>query len=213
MFAKGGHKIILIAVVVAIILTIITIVFPNVITKILTVCSGAWVLFVALFFRDPDRAIDEDNDLVVSPADGRVVAYDEVEDSFVGNAKVLSIFMSLLDVHVNRMPASGEIVKEEYTPGKFISAYNPVASFENERRRIYIDGGNNRRFSVTQIAGMVARRIVPYLSKGTTAKKGDKIGMIQFGSKVDILMPADVVVKVRLNQRLKAGKTVIGSFK
>ena len=94
-----------------------------------------------------------------------------------------------------------------------MSAYNPAASFENERRRINIQGEGDRRYGVTQIAGLVARRIVPYLTVGAKMKKGDKFGMISFGSKVDIVMPADIVVQVKINQKLKAGKTVIGIYK
>lgn len=213
MFAKDGHKLIIIALIIAIITTLVMIIFPVIVMKVLSALTGLGFLFVAWFFRDPERKIVRDATLVVSPADGRVVAYDEMEDDFVGNAKVISIFMSGFDVHVNRMPADGEIVNEEYTHGRYISAFNPAASFENERRKIDIDGGGDRKYTVTQIAGMMARRIVPYLSKGDKAKKGDKIGMIKFGSKVDIVMPADIVVQVTLNQKLKAGVTVIGIYK
>lgn len=213
MFAKEGRQIILNTLIVSIAVTIVMLIFPIIFLKILAVVFAGAFFFTLWFFRDPHRKINRDNDVVVSPADGRVVAHDEIEDDFVGSAKLLSIFMSGFDVHVNRMPADVKIVNEEYTPGKFISAFNPSASFVNERRRIDIDAGGERKYAVTQIAGLMARRIVPYLSKGDTARKGDKIGMIKFGSKVDIVLPADIVVQVTLNQKLKAGQTVIGLYK
>lgn len=213
MIAKDGYKIIFTLLIIAIVLGTIAIIYPMDVTITIAGIGLLAVLFTTWFFRDPNRKITTDDTLVVSPADGRVVAYDELEDDFVGTAKVLSIFMSVFDVHVNRMPDDGKIVSEKYIAGKFISAYNPSASFDNERRRINIDNGPERRYSVIQIAGMLARRIVPYLTEGARAKKGEKIGMIKFGSKVDIIMPSNVVVKVKLNQKLKAGKTVIGIYK
>jgi len=212
-FAKEGFKFLIPLVIWVVLIIIITLIFPVVPMIYLAVLSSLLLFFVLWFFRDPERTPHPDIDKIVSPADGRIVAYDEIHDKYVGNAKVLSIFMSVFDVHVNRMPADGEIVDEKYFDGTFMSAYNPAASFENERRSLFIDGGGDRRYVVTQIAGMVARRIVPYLSKGDKGKKGDKLGMICFGSKVDIIMPADIVLEVKLNQKLRAGKTVLGTFK
>ena len=213
MIAKEGRRFIIPLFVLAVIAIILMMVFPLLPIKILAVISTLLLLFTTWFFRDPERVPDNDETIVVSPADGRVVAYDEIHDEFVGNAKLISIFMSVFNVHVNRMPADGKIVEEKYFPGNFMSAYNPAASFENERRRINIDGGVDRRYGVTQVAGMVARRIVPYLATGDSGKKGDKFGMICFGSRVDIIMPADIVVQITLNQKLKAGKTVLGIYK
>ncbi|MFP4548227.1 MAG: phosphatidylserine decarboxylase family protein [Fidelibacterota bacterium] len=213
MFAKEGFKFIIPLLIWVILVVIITLIFPVIQLIYLSVLSSLLFLFVLWFFRDPERTPHPDINKIVSPADGRIVAFDEIHNKYVGNAKVLSIFMSVFDVHVNRMPADGEIVDEFYTEGKFMSAYNPAASFENERRTLYIDSGGDRRYVVTQIAGMVARRIVPYLVKGDKGKKGDKLGMICFGSKVDIIMPESIVLEVKLNQKLKAGKTVLGTFK
>jgi len=213
LLAKQGHKIIIPLLILSLIAVIATIIFPILPFKYLAVSSSLLLLFCVWFFRDPNRDPGTDENVVVSPADGRVVAYDEISDSFVGNAKMVSIFMSVFDVHVNRAPDTGEIVNDEHISGKFMSAYNPAASFENERRRINIQGEGNRRYGVTQIAGLIARRIIPYLTVGAKMKKGEKFGMISFGSKVDIVMPADIVIQVKLNQKLKAGKTVIGIYK
>lgn len=213
MFAKEGFKFLIPLLIWVILVIIITLIFPVIPLIYLSVLSSLLFFFVLWFFRDPERTPHPDVNKIVSPADGRIVAFDEIHNKYVGNAKVLSIFMSVFDVHVNRMPADGEIVDEFYTEGKFMSAYNPAASFENERRMLYIDSGGDRRYVVTQIAGMVARRIVPYLAKGDKGKKGVKLGMICFGSKVDIIMPESIVLEVKLNQKLKAGKTVLGTFK
>ncbi len=213
MIVKDGKIIILQVLAIAIIVVVFTLFFPFKFMQILSMIGGLLVLLIIFLFRDPARKIERDKNIVVSPADGRVVAYNEISDSFVGNAKFLSIRMSIFDVCVNRMPADGEIVSDEYIPGELIPSYKAAASFVNKRRRINIDGGGEFRYGVTQIAGMVARKIVPYLSKGDHAKKGDKFGAIPFASKVDILLPADIVVQVTLNQKLKAGKTVIGIYK
>ena len=213
MIAKQGHKIIIPLLFLSIIAVVATIIFQILPLKYLAVSSSLLLFMTLWFFRDPNRDPGTDDTIVVSPADGKVVAYDEIKDPFVGNAKMISIFMSVFDVHVNRAPDAGEIVSDEHIAGDFMSAYNPAASFENERRRINIQGEGDRRYGVTQIAGLIARRIVPYLTVGAKMKKGEKFGMISFGSKVDIVMPADIVVQVKLNQKLKAGKTVIGIYK
>ncbi|MBN2281193.1 MAG: phosphatidylserine decarboxylase family protein [Candidatus Marinimicrobia bacterium] len=213
MIAKQGHKILIPLLALAILSVILMLLFPFVFLKYLAVATSSLLLFTIWFFRDPERDSDQDRAIVVSPADGRVVAYDEVVDSFVGNAKKISIFMSIFNVHVNRAPDGGEIVSDEHTAGKFMSAYNPAASFENERRRINIQGEGDRRYGVIQIAGLIARRIIPYHTIGAKLKKGERIGMISFGSKVDIVLPADIVVQIKINQKLKAGKTVIGIYK
>ncbi len=214
MFAKEGKKYILILFILAIVAISIRLLWPILPTIYLAYSTTILFFFSLWFFRDPNRKIDSDETTVVSPADGRVVAYDEIDDEYVGHAKVISIFMSVFNVHVNRMPAKGKIVKDTHIPGLFMNAYNPSASFENERRVINIDGGSDdRKYKVTQIAGMVAKRIVPYIGLNDEAKKGDKIGIICFGSRVDIVMPADIVVQVTLNQKLKAGKTVLGIYK
>ena len=213
MIAKEGPKIIFGFLIVALLATICIFIFPSVATKIIAPVYYLALFFLTWFYLDFETKVNDGDTLVVSPTDGRVVAYDKFEGKYVGDAKVITIFKSVFDFQVNRIPDDSEIVDVKYIHGKFMSAYNPATSFDNECRRINILGKIGRRYGVIQIAGMLANRIVPYLRKGDFGKKGDRIGLIKFGPKVDVIMPADIAVQARLNQKLKAGKTVIGICK
>jgi phosphatidylserine decarboxylase len=160
--------------------------------------------FVAFFFRNPRRAIPEDPTVIVSPADGRVVKVERV-----GNVTKLSIFLSIFNVHVNRSPIGGRIEAMDYKPGRFRPAFNHAASVENERNIIMLSHGN-MKLVFTQIAGLIARRIVCWKKVGDTVKKGELVGLIRFGSRVDVLFPAGTEVTVRVGDRVRAGSSVIG---
>ena len=163
--------------------------------------------FVAFFFRNPRRTIPEDPRAIVSPADGKVVRIERV-----GNVTQMSIFLSLFNVHVNRSPIAGRIQAVDYRPGKFLAAYNPAASRENERNIVMVsDGRINVVF--TQIAGVVARRIVFWRKVGDDVGKGELVGLIRFGSRVDVLFPAGTEATVKVGQRVKGGSTQIGIVK
>lgn len=163
--------------------------------------------FVAFFFRNPRRTIPEDPRAIVSPADGKVVRIERV-----GNVTQMSIFLSLFNVHVNRSPIAGRIQAVDYRPGKFLAAYNPAASRENERNIVMVsDGRINVVF--TQIAGVVARRIVFWRKVGDDVGKGELVGLIRFGSRVDVLFPAGTEATVKVGQRVKGGSTQIGLVK
>jgi phosphatidylserine decarboxylase len=173
--------------------------------------AGALVLvlfaFVAFFFRNPPRKISEDPRVIVSPADGKVVRLERV-----GNVTQMSIFLSLFNVHVNRSPIAGRIQAVDYRPGKFLAAYNPSASRENERNIVMVsDGRINIVF--TQIAGVVARRIVFWKKAGDQVGKGELVGLIRFGSRVDVLFPAGTEASVKVGDRVKGGSTQIGVIK
>src|SRR5438876_10831733 len=163
--------------------------------------------FVAFFFRNPRREIPSDPKVIVSPADGRVVKIERV-----GNVTRLSIFLSIFDVHVNRSPMAGRIETIDYRRGKFKPAFNHDASVENERNTIMVSHGNVK-LVFTQIAGIIARRIVCWKKVGDTVAKGELIGLIRFGSRVDVLFPAGTEVTIGLRARVHGGSTPIGIIK
>jgi len=163
------------------------------------------------FFRDPDRAVPELASAVLSPADGRVTAVDEAVDAFVGAAVRVSIFLSPLDVHVNRAPIGGLVVDTAYTRGRFVAAYKPEAGEVNERCVIRIQG-ETARVTVVQIAGVVARRIVCRVAAGDKLAAGERIGLIRFGSRTDCYMPRGTIVPVARGDRVVGGATVLGTL-
>lgn len=166
--------------------------------------------FATWFFRDPDRRPPDDPALLVSPADGRVLDVRRVqEDDMLGEpATRVSIFMSPLDVHVNRSPVTGVIERVRHTPGRFHAAFADKASDENERTAVVLAGGG-RRYLVVQIAGAVARRIVCRRVEGEALERGERYGMIMFGSRVDVYLPLDVRVRATPGLRVRAGTTPI----
>ena len=167
-------------------------------------------LFVFYFFRDPDRAIPSDPGAVVAPADGRVVEIVEEEfESAPGHR--ISIFLSIWDVHVQRAPFAGRISKVEYRPGKFFGAYRAAASRENEQNVIYINTSKTTMI-VKQIAGAIARRVLCWKHEGDEVAIGERVGMIRFGSRVDIWLPKDAAVRVRRGQFAKGGETVVAEW-
>ena len=167
----------------------------------------ALTAFVAFFFRNPPRQIPTDPKSIVSPADGRVVKVERV-----GNVTKMSIFLSMLNVHVNRSPIGGRIEAIDYKPGKFKFAFDPAASVENERNVIMVSQ-DNVKIVFTQIAGLIARRIVCWKKVGDTVGKGELIGLIRFGSRVDILFPSTTDCIVEKGAKVRGGTTVIGRIK
>jgi phosphatidylserine decarboxylase len=160
--------------------------------------------FVAFFFRNPKRTIPSDPDAIVSPADGRVVSVDRI-----GNVTKMSIFLSIFDVHVNRSPIRGSIEGVEYRPGKFKVAFGPSASVDNERNVVMVGDGDVKIVFV-QIAGIIARRIVFWKRVGEHVEKGELVGLIRFGSRVDVLFPAVAEVSVQKGAKVYGGTTIIG---
>ena len=186
------------------ILAILAFAFGSIIPGALSILLFA---FVAFFFRNPRRAIPEDPRVIVSPADGKVVKLERA-----GQVTKMSIFLSLFNVHVNRSPIAGRIEAVDYRPGKFMVAFNDKASTDNERNIVMVSNG---RINIvfTQIAGIVARRIVFWKRAGDTVGKGELVGLIRFGSRVDVLFPAGTEATIGLGARVKGGSTPIGLIK
>jgi phosphatidylserine decarboxylase len=191
----------------------------NPIVKILLWSAGALlILFTFWFFRDPDRDIPDDAPnnpaAVISPADGKVMEIVEMrEDIYMKSRAIrISIFLSPLDVHVNRVPASGIIEYYDYSPGKFFAAYESKASEMNEQSRIGLKTEAGRIF-FKQIVGVLARRLVCELKVGDTVQIGEKFGMMKFGSRMDVFLPADSELKVKVNEKVVAGESILGMIK
>jgi phosphatidylserine decarboxylase len=161
------------------------------------------------FFRDPDREVPSIPGGVLAPADGRVMQVDEVSDPFVGPAVRVAIFLSPLDVHVNRAPIGGLVAGVVYSQGRFVPAYKPEAGAGNERCMVHLQG-DSARVTVTQIAGVLARRIVCRVAPGDKLAVGERFGMIRFGSRTDCCMPRGTDVRVRVGDRVKGAVTVLG---
>lgn len=172
-------------------------------------------IFVVAFFRDPERVVPADPNSIVSPADGKVIKVERVFDSRFLNAEAnkISIFMSLFNVHVNRAPASGKVLKVIYNRGRFFSANLDKASLCNEQNAVIAEGPVGKHFVFNQIAGLVARRIVCYLKEGSVLTRGERFGLIRFGSRLDVYLPADCPVSVKVGEKVKAGATILGCWK
>ncbi|MCS6816798.1 MAG: phosphatidylserine decarboxylase family protein [Blastocatellia bacterium] len=169
-------------------------------------------LFFAYFFRDPDRTPPEDERAIVSPADGRVVALTKLDPNDPRSPTRLSIFLSPLDVHVNRAPMTGRIVELRHRPGRFLPAMRAEASIENEQTEIRILGAHTE-VVLKQIAGIFARRIVCWKRSGDLVHRGERIGLIKFGSRTDLLLPSDVEVLVRVGDRVRGGSTIVARIR
>ena len=168
----------------------------------------------AYFFRDPPRVTPQHADLVIAPADGRIEPIRQAPpppELDLGDAPMtrVSIFMNVFDVHVNRMPVAGKVVKQAYRPGRFFDASLDKASEHNERMSLLIETAEGHHFAVVQIAGLVARRIKCFVSEGTSLRAGARFGMIRFGSRVDVYLPEGYVVRVAEGQRSLAGETLL----
>jgi phosphatidylserine decarboxylase len=167
--------------------------------------------FVAYFFRNPARVIPEGDGVVVSPADGKVVVVEKLSGTAPGapDGHSISIFLNIFDVHVNRSPISGELAEFEYRRGAFKAAFDPVASEINEQNILTIRG-SNMSVVVRQVAGLIARRVVCWKKPGEKMDRGELFGLIRFGSRVDILLPKEVELRVKVGDRVKGGSSVLG---
>ncbi|MCG8529097.1 MAG: phosphatidylserine decarboxylase family protein [Desulfovibrionales bacterium] len=179
---------------------------------VLAVLSTAITLFVTWFFRDPERQAQSPATDLISPADGRVIIVDRLSECeyMDGPCQKVSIFMNVFNVHVNRIPFDGIVKRVSYHPGKFINASFDKASIHNERNALLIETANHKEFAVVQIAGLIARRIVNCVEVGERVQRGERYGMIQFGSRLDLYLPLDFEPVVKIGDKTQAGVTVIG---
>ncbi len=214
---KEGYRTIIITTVIvaAILLLTVLLIMPAypILGWILAMAIIGLLIFILSFFRIPSRTYHEGEDSIVAPCDGTVVVIEEVDadEYFTDKRLQLSIFMSPLNVHVNRNPVSGEVMYSQYHKGKYLVAWHPKSSTENERHSVvYKKAG--KELLTKQIAGALAKRIVNYLKPGDQVRQGAEMGFIKFGSRVDLLLPLDAKVEVKLNQKVKGGVTVLGKW-
>jgi phosphatidylserine decarboxylase len=179
--------------------------------KILAVIAFILTLFITYFFRNPERTLPEDENAVVAPADGVIIYLGpSSEEHVMTEMTKISIFMSVFNVHVNRAPISGRIVETFYNRGKFLDVRDERATFENERSGLVMENARGTRIVVVQVAGLIARRIICYLQKGDQAIRGKRYGLIRFGSRLDVYLPGQADLKVKLGQKTVAGETILG---
>jgi phosphatidylserine decarboxylase len=214
---KEGFPTILISTVIVAVVLLLTVLlimprFP-IIGWIVAVGILGLLIFILSFFRIPKREHSEGDDMIVAPCDGTVVVIEEVaaDEYFKDKRLQVSIFMSPLNVHVNRNPVSGEVLYSQYHPGKYLVAWHPKSSTENERHSV-VYRQHGKELLVKQIAGALAKRIVNYLKPGDKVQQGGEMGFIKFGSRVDLLLPLDANIEVKLNQKVRGGVTVLGRW-
>ena len=205
--AKGSAKLLITALILVLIVFVISLVFPLGFLKIVRCIFLVTFLFLAFFFRDPDRKTPQGDENIISPADGKVVSIEHNDDK-----KRVAIFMSLFNVHVNRAPVKGKVIARKHSPGQYLPAFNPNCHLKNEQCEIIIQH-RDIKVKVVQIAGLVARKIVNYLKKEDKVKAGQRYGMIKLGSRLDVEFPDYCSVQVEKGQKVKAGQTIIAKIK
>jgi len=214
MFTKYGYNTMGIVFIIVFALIVLSIYLDNNFIRLpLLLISVFLIIFTLNFFRDPERAVPNQSNIVISPADGRILfVKDVIDDKFLNSkAKLVSIFMSPLNVHVNRIPISGKVEYVKYIKGEYLAAFEDKASERNERNEIGITSSAGKVF-FTQIAGFVARRIVSDLKVGDSVNIGNRFGMIKFGSRVDIIVPEQWQVKVKKDDNVTAGETILFEY-
>ncbi|MBE2231485.1 MAG: phosphatidylserine decarboxylase family protein [Chitinophagaceae bacterium] len=215
---KEGYKTIAIATTVFAVINLVSFytisVSLPVVSLLLFILTLGLLVFLVSFFRIPARQMTVQENAIVAPADGKVVVIEEVQadEYFTGRRIQVSIFMSPLNVHVNRNPVSGEVMYSQYHKGKYLVAWHPKSSTENERHTVVYRANNGKELLVKQIAGALAKRIVNYLQPGMQVKQTDEMGFIKLGSRVDLLLPPDAKIHVKLGDKPKGGVTVIASW-
>ena len=174
---------------------------------------GLLTVFMLYFFRDPNRVTPDDPGTIISPADGRILVAGEAEAAAAppGAWKQISIFLSPLDVHINRIPCAGRVTKVAYTPGRFLAAYNPDSARVNERNEVWLDRGGET-VVVRQVVGVLARRLVCRIGPGDQVRTGQRYGLMKFGSRIDLYLPPSCTLTVRVGDRVRSGETVVATW-
>ncbi|NOY87846.1 MAG: phosphatidylserine decarboxylase family protein [FCB group bacterium] len=212
MIAREGLAFIFIGAVLTIGFIITAVRYDNKVLLVVSLVFAILTLFTTFFFRDPQRGFTPHDNLLLSPADGEIIAIEDIQnDSFVGGKAIkISIFLSVFDVHINRIPATGVIDYVKYNPGKFFPAYREKASLYNEQTEIGLTASAGQKLIVKQIAGIIARRIVCHLKKGENVTVGERFGLIKFGSRTELIIPADSKLLVKKGDHIYGGKTIVG---
>ena len=185
--------------------------YPSEVLKWINLMVALLILFSLYFFRDPQR-ISPNNHGFISPGDGKIVQIIDIEDADIGKAKQISIFLSVFNVHSQRVPISGKVVSKAYNPGKFLAAFNHKASLDNEQTVVMFETESGKRYKIKQIAGLIARRILNYMEPELLVERGQRLGFIRFGSRVDIIVPEDFQIDVSLGDVVEGNLSIIGHF-
>ncbi len=216
-FHKEGYTSIAIAAIIFGVINLLSFYFLSfnypLLTALISVVTLGLLIFIISFFRIPKRALTINENAIIAPADGKVVAIEEVQaDEYFNDRRIqVSIFMSPLNVHVNRNPVTGDVVYSQYHKGKYLVAWHPKSSTENERHTTVYRKGD-KEVLTKQIAGALAKRIINYLKSGQQVKQGDEMGFIKFGSRVDLLLPLDAKIKVKIGDKPQGGVTVVAEW-
>ena len=185
--------------------------YPSEGLKWINLTMALLTLFSLYFFRDPQR-IPPNNDGFLSPGEGKVDQIIDVEDAEIGKAKQISIFLSVFNVHSQRVPLSGKVISKTYNSGKFLAAFNHKASLDNEQTVVMFETESGKMYKIKQIAGLIARRILNYMEPENRVERGQRLGFIRFGSRVDIIVPEDFQIDVSLGDMVRGNQTIIGRF-
>ena len=185
--------------------------YPSEGLKWINLTMALLTLFSLYFFRDPQR-IPPNNEGFLSPGDGKVVQIVDVEDGEIGKAQQISIFLSVFNVHSQRVPLSGKVISKTYNSGKFLAAFNHKASLDNEQTVVMFETKSGKMYKIKQIAGLIARRILNYMEPENRVERGQRLGFIRFGSRVDIIVPEDFQIDVSLGDMVRGNQTIIGRF-
>jgi len=212
MIAREGYSTIAVVVAVSLLLSWLASNIHPVAATVIYVLTGAISLLIIFFFRDPERNVPADDQLIIAPADGKIVQLKKVNEPVYLNSKAIqiSIFLSPLNVHVNRVPATGTIEYVKYHPGKYLMAWNEHASEMNERADFGLLHPSQTKIFFRQITGFLARRIVYHLEEGDTVSAGGRFGIMKFGSRMDVVVPEHVLVEVKEGDRTVAGESILG---
>ena len=205
--ASAGYALIIAAAFATAVLALLGLTTLTLIALVITFC-------ICGFFRDPDRIIPNEKGIVVSPADGKIILIETIDNGpFVGGqAMKVSIFMSVFNVHVNRIPYDGRVKKIDYHPGTFFSANLDKASLKNEHNAVFVEVENAKTMCVVQVAGLIARRIICNIQPGDHVLRGQRFGLICFGSRLDVYLPPDIKLSVAVGDRVNAGTSILGQF-
>ncbi|MCK0180427.1 phosphatidylserine decarboxylase family protein [Flavobacteriaceae bacterium S0862] len=216
MFHKEGHKIIIITTAIVVAATLLADEFISIswLRMLLQIAFLVFFVLILQFFRNPKRHTKLNDKQVLSPVDGKVVVIEEVEETEYFNDKRIqvSVFMSPINVHVTRYPIGGNVLYSKYHPGKYLVAWHPKSSTENERTTVVVENQTYGKVLFRQVAGALAKRIVNYAKESVEVNQGSDQGFIKFGSRVDLFLPLDTNIKVQLNQKVKGGESIIAEM-